>query len=233
LNTAPVPLSRAARWLTPSALALVAANLLPLYGVLVHDWPVLALIVLFWLENAVIGVLNVARILLAQPGNPGLWAGKLALGAFFCVHYGMFTAGHGVFVFALFGGAPYRTLVDGLWTGDAALQAIREFALWLPLAALAASHLFSFAWNYLVRGEYRNASPQQLMFLPYGRVVVLHVSLLFGGMLVEALDSPLWALLLLIVLKTATDLRAHRHEHVIRLQPAVPARGESGETGRR
>lgn len=233
MTPAPETLPCAARWLTPSVLALVAANLLPLYGVLVHDWPVLALIVLFWLENIVIGVLNVARILLAQPGNPALWAGKLALSAFFCVHYGMFASGHGVFVFNLFGGAPYRGLVDGLWTGDAALQAIREFGLWLPLAALAMSHLLSFVWNYLVRGEYRHASPQQLMMLPYSRVIVLHVTLLLGGMLVQALGSPLWALLLLIALKTAADLRAHRREHAVRLLPATAARGEPGETGRR
>lgn len=213
-------------------MALIVANLLPLYGVLVYDWPILALIVLFWLENIVIGVLNVLRILLANPGNPSLWSAKLPLAAFFCVHYGFFAAGHGVFVFALFGGAPYRALVDGLWTVDAARQAIREFSLWVPLAALAASHLFSFVWNYLVRGEYRHASPQALMMLPYGRVVVLHVTLIFGGILVQALGSPLWALLLLMVLKTGTDLRAHQHEHAFRLLPTANGSGTLPGQGR-
>ena len=48
---------------------------------------------------------------------------------------------------------------------------------------------------------------------PYGRVVVLHLTILFGGFGVQALGSPLWALLLLVVLKTGIDLAAHVREH--------------------
>jgi hypothetical protein len=206
------------RWLSPTALALIAANLLPLYGVLALDWEVLPLIVLFWLENIVIGVLNVARIALANPSRSAAGAGKLVLIPFFCVHYGMFTAIHGLFVFGLFGGEPYKALVDGLWTGDAAHHAIGEFSLWLPIAALATSHLFSFFWNYLGHGEYRTARPKTLMHAPYGRIVVLHVAIIGGAFLIQLLHSPLWALLLLIVLKIGLDLRAHTREH----RPAPP-----------
>jgi len=47
---------------------------------------------------------------------------------------------------------------------------------------------------------------------PYGRVVVLHMTVLFGGWIVMTLGSPLAALVLLVVLKTAADLRAHKAE---------------------
>lgn len=200
-------------WGSPTVWALIAANLLPLYGVLALGWEVFPVMVLFWMENVVIGVLNVLRMLLASPGSAAAWVPKLFVAAFFCVHYGLFTAVHGLFVFALFGGDSYRALVDGLWAGDAARHAIAEFTLWPALAALAASHVFSFLFNYLGRGEFRDASPAALMHAPYGRVMVLHVTIIFGGILTQALHSPLWALLLLIALKIALDLRAHVREH--------------------
>src|SRR5262245_50856277 len=38
-------------WYSPSSLALILANLLPLWGVLVWGWPVVAVLALFWMEN--------------------------------------------------------------------------------------------------------------------------------------------------------------------------------------
>lgn len=211
VSTEPAPAWRRL-WRSPSAWFLILANLLPLYGVLVHGWPVLPVIVLFWLENMIIGLLNLPRILLAGAGSEGL-AGRVFVAGFFCLHYGLFTAGHGVFVFSLFGGETYRALVDGLWTIDAVQQVIRDFDLWLALAALFASHLFSFVWNYLHKGEYRDKDSKTLMHAPYGRVVVLHVALIGGAMLVQMLHSPVAGLVLLIALKIGLDLRAHLKEH--------------------
>lgn len=200
-------------WLSPTALVLIAANLVSLYGVLVLGWAVLPVLVLFWLENVVIGALNVLRMVVAQPGSSAAAGRKLFLIPFFCVHYGLFTAVHGLFVFTLFGGERYRALVDGLWSVDAARSAIGEFALWPALAALTASHLFSFFWNYLGRGEFRAARPELLMHAPYGRVIVMQVTIILGGILAQVLRSPLWALLVLVVLKIVLDLRAHIREH--------------------
>jgi hypothetical protein len=66
--------------------------------------------------------------------------------------------------------------------------------------------------NYLAGGEFRNASLPQLMARPYARVMVLHVTILVGGFAAKAAGAPVLALLLLIVLKTAIDLRAHLAE---------------------
>ncbi len=200
-------------WRSPTTWVLFAANLVPLYGVLALGWEVFPVVVLFWLENVVIGVLNVLRLVVADPGNHGAWPQKLFLIPFFCIHYGLFTAVHGLFVFTLFGGESYRALIDGLWTVDAARAVVADFAMWPALAALIASHLFSFLFNYLGNGEYRDAKPVMLMFVPYGRVVVLHVTIIVGGILTQVLQSPLWALLLLIAFKIALDLRAHAGEH--------------------
>jgi hypothetical protein len=190
---------------------LLAANLVPVAGVLLWDWSVFALLVLFWMENVIIGAFFALRMLCADPRAPALWAGKLFMVPFFCFHYGMFTAIHGVFVFSIFGGKSYSA--SGLQVLEPAARAASELGLWLPLAALLASHAFSFVWNYLVRGEFRRASLPALMAKPYGRVVVLHLAIILGGIGAMALGSPVWALLVLLALKIGLDLKAHVKEH--------------------
>ena len=194
-----------------SAWVLVLANLVPLAGVLFWGWNAFALVALFWMENVVIGAFFMLRMLSLDPRDPALWAAKLFMVPFFCVHYGMFTAIHGSFVFHLLGGKGYH--VQGLLPLEAAARAAHDFGLWLPLAVLVASHLFSFLWNYLHRGEYRRAQLTRLMAQPYGRVVVLHVAIIFGGFAAAMLGSPLWALIVLVALKVGLDLRAHVKEH--------------------
>ena len=192
-----------------SAWFLIAANLLPLYGVLFWNWEVFPLLALFWMENAIIGLLNAARMLAIAPGDPAAWVAKLFLVPFFCFHYGMFTAIHGVFVFSMFG----KYGIDGLDVLGPAARATADWNLWLPLGALAASHVFSFFWNFVHRGEYLRAGLQEQMLRPYGRVVVLHLAILLGGMAAMALGSPVWALLVLLAVKIAVDLKAHLKEH--------------------
>ena len=78
--------------------------------------------------------------------------------------------------------------------------------------SLVASHGLSFYWNYVKSGEYQRASLNALMSQPYGRVIILHLTVLFGGWVIMLLGSPLFALVVLVALKTAADWRAHQAE---------------------
>lgn len=199
-----------------SLLVLVAANGVILWGVLARAWDVFPVIFLFWLENVVIGVLNVARMTLARPRDAGRWVQKVFLIPFFCVHYGMFTLIHGMFVIAFFGGMSLASSgrhVDLFAEPAILLWVLDSLDLWIPATVLAASHAFSFVWNYVLHREYRGAEVQKLMSKPYGRVVVLHLTIIAGGALALTLGSPLWALLFLLGLKTAVDAVAHYREH--------------------
>jgi hypothetical protein len=193
-----------------SAWVLVAANLVPLAGVLFWGWDAFALLALFWMENVVVGVFFALRMLTIDPRDPALWMAKLFMVPFFCFHYGMFTAIHGAFVFSIFG---KNYAVRDLSVLGPAAQAASDYGLWLPIAVLVASHFFSFAWNYLVGGEFRRAQLTRTMMQPYMRVMVLHVAIIFGGVAATALGSPVWALLILVALKIALDLKAHVKEH--------------------
>ena len=51
------------------------------------------------------------------------------------------------------------------------------------------------------------------MMAPYGRIILMHVTIIFGGWLILALGAPILALVLLIGLKIVSDARAHHKEH--------------------
>ncbi len=67
-GTSDLPAARASglwRGLVPAVL-LVAFNLIPLAGVLWFGWDLFSILVLYWLESGVVGVVNVLRIARAQ-----------------------------------------------------------------------------------------------------------------------------------------------------------------------
>ena len=199
-----------AAWMRPSVIALVLANLAPGFGVLFLGWEVFPLLFLFWSENVIIGLLNALKMLLAAPENPLGWAAKAFMIPFFCVHYGMFTFVHGVFVISLFGGGMVHG--SGFPNPQTFWRIMQENHLGWAILGLAVSRGISFVTNYLMNGEYQRASLPVLMQQPYGRIVVLHLTILGGGFLMMALHSPAVGLLLLIVLKTGLDLRGHLKE---------------------
>ncbi len=186
-----------------SALALLAANLVPLAGVLLWGWKLHEVIVLFWAESAVIGFYTLLKMAVV-----GRWLAIFA-GVFFAGHFGGFMSIHFLFIYEMF----VRPL--HAWEREpAAYEALMRLftPLWPALLALFLSHGFSFGLNFLAQGEYRGATISGLMVAPYRRVILMQLTLIFGGWLVMALHNPLLALALLIVLKVVTDLHAHRGE---------------------
>lgn len=216
-----------------TALLLVAVNLIPLIGVAFWGWSLMLILVLYWVESGVVGAINVFKIARAA-GQPGRSAdggavglvslrigsrdviGKAALIGFFVLHYGIFWVVHGVFVFLLplFAGltSMFRN-PDGLGFGPADFGPLPLDGLALSAALMAASHVVSFFVNYVGRGEYLRIAPQAQMMSVYGRVAVLHVTILAGAFLVGWFGTPLAALTVLIGLKTALDLFFHVREH--------------------
>ncbi|PIR76751.1 MAG: hypothetical protein COU32_00430 [Candidatus Magasanikbacteria bacterium CG10_big_fil_rev_8_21_14_0_10_42_10] len=207
---------------TPSTYTLIGANLLPLIGVLFFSWSLTEILLIFWAETAIVGFFTFWKILLSKKiddqevqtiqklkeSNPekynGLKPGKTTkffLSVFFPVHFGGFMMGHAFFLIALFGdvGTP--------------LQHIDMKGILFSLSTLFISHLFSFFMNYIGKKEYLLYSPQQLILQPYKRIVIMHMAVLFGGIFAEALGTPIYALIILILGKIVVDLFSHAHEH--------------------
>jgi len=193
--------------LRASSLALLTANLMPLLGVLALNWDVTPIMVFYWSENLVVGFYNVLKMRLAQGsvassgttlnGRPVQQSDRRAMIVFFIVHYGMFTLCHGIFVLVMFGAR-----FSGIFS-----------ELGLALLFLTISHGISFRRNFIGRGEYQKVAFTTLFWQPYGRVVVMHLTILGGGAWAQAKGSPVYALVVLVTLKTIIDLGLHFLEH--------------------
>lgn len=207
-----------------SPIFLIVANLLPLVGVLAWGWDVTSVVIFYWTENLIVGFYNLLKIL-SKASRKALF-----MSIFFLVHYGGFCAGHGIFLIELFNLDTQAVAApDSSWPGPLAfLQLIWEaghyilaisptYWIW-GFAAMFASHGFSFLSNWWLGGERNATAVDQLMVEPYKRIIVMHVVIIFGGLGIQALGSPLPLLLLLIALKIAIDLRAHLKEHQLAWQ---------------
>lgn len=193
---------------------LVGANMVPLFGVMFLGWSVFMVMALFWLENVIVGAYNLLRM--ATQMLKGQFA-VIVLMAFFTVHYGMFTAVHGLFVMGIFGhdqpipggkieASPLAafTLMERMIEADP--------AYWWAAAGLIASHGVSFLVNFLGSGEWKRVDVGTLMFAPYKRVVVLHLTILAGAGAIALLGAPVWGLVVLVIIKTVVDAWSHLRE---------------------
>ena len=197
-----------------STWVLVAANLVPLFGVVLWGWRVPDIVFLYWMENVVIGAFNLLRMLFAQPdpGKPApflaLLGAKLGLMGFFTIHYGLFCFVHGEFLANMF-----REGRDATDLFTAVHEALQQRGMLLALGAIIVSRTYSFLRNYLGRGEYKGAKLQKLMMQPYRRIAVTHIFIIAGGLLLTVFRAPVLALLLFVGLKIGFDVHHHRREH--------------------
>ena len=190
------------KWSSPTALALILANLVPVAGAMYLDWNLGEVMVLYWAESGIIGLFNIAKMAVISG-----WMALLS-GTFFLAHYGAFMAVHFLFIWGIF----VKGFEDS--SGGDLAEVGRMFVhLWPALAALFISHGISFFRNFIGRGEYIGREVRKQMAEPYARIVMMHLVLIFGGGLSIILGGPTAVLLLVIAGKIWFDVRAHIKQH--------------------
>lgn len=172
-------------------LGILIVNLIPLAGVLWFGWSVFEVLFLYWFENVAIGIAHTARLAISTRTNNV--ADGWGTTFFFAMHYGIFTFVHGVFVVAFFGviAGGFLELGAGFLAPVVAIMAWQAVALLLDTA-----HTSGF----------KDRSPDSMMFEPYPRVFALHIAVLAGGWLIGEIGAPVWALAILVGVKTLFDL---------------------------
>jgi hypothetical protein len=210
-------------------ISLVVANIFPILLAIIFRWNVSGVVFLYWYENLVVGCYAILRIVWAGAGTHPAQEQRVKwfLVPFFTVHYFGFCAGHGFFLKLFFSdglagsfGSPRFAMSSGTTDGFGGLFSnffeLSAVAGWIAILGIVISHGISFVRNYLMRGEYRLSNPVIEMFRPYGRIVLLHVCIVIGGMLVMFAGSPTILVLLFMLGKTAMDVVVHCNEHLIR-----------------
>ncbi|HUR62297.1 MAG TPA: DUF6498-containing protein [Candidatus Thermoplasmatota archaeon] len=166
------------------AASLIAANLLPLLGLVLLRWDIGTLLLLYWAETAVIGLATIVEAGVRTHGKA-----LLAL-PFFLVHAGMFMGVHAVFLTVLFlGGSP-----------SAVLQ--RLPGVLLPLLLVAASHAVGVVVHLR---QARDVKVGQLVTAFYSRIVLMQFAIIGGGFVLVSLGTPLGSGLILVGGKAALE----------------------------
>lgn len=197
-----VPFGRSKTW---PLVAAVLLNLIPVVGVLFWGWSAFALIILYWLENLVIGVRTVLSMVLnAALNGAAAWPGALFFAVFFTIHYGMFCAGHGVFIMGFFGNDFWASSIFDL--GGILTKVFEtESNLVFGLASIIAWQAVQFVL-FIAQGDAKRTTPRDLMGAPYPRIMVLHVTIIFGGFVLMLLNEPVAGMLVLALVKMAYDV---------------------------
>jgi hypothetical protein len=202
------------RFLYPSALFVLVADLIPAAGILFWGWDAFVLLMLYWMETAVIAFWTLVRILTLPDDEDKTQqhilmrvGARLLLTAFFLVHSSGFMAGHLLFLWTLYAGE-WRDTIRNPY--DFWRVIVMGYELWIPLGLLFAGLGLSFFWGLfrqLFSGK-DNDSMDRLLAGLYGRIILMHVVIIFGVWVAMKIGST-GPYLLLIALKTAYDLMMH------------------------
>ena len=182
--------------MTPSARNLILANAATLGLAVAFGWDIGWLMWPFWMQSVIIGVYAYRRMMsLRDFATKGLTsnkqpvpeteAGKRSTARFFALHFGAFHAGYLAFL-------------------------VSEHAVTAPIELLALVGCgLSFLFSQRQTFEAQHAADLQgrpnlgkLMFLPYVRIVPMHLGIMFGA----SLDGGVMVLAGFVVLKTIADL---------------------------
>jgi hypothetical protein len=198
----------------PAAVIGLVADLAPIIAILFCGWGAAALIMLYWIENVVIGAYVVPRMIIANVGRHGPLGvlGSLFGVPFFVFHYGVFCAVHGIFLLMFFHAQePVMASPDMLVMLQRLFLGSLSFAQhmnWIVLI-VAAAHGAAFVHDFLIKGGWKETTADQEMTGPYGRIIILHLSIFILGGALFLLGDPAIGALLLVLARAAWGLHTN------------------------
>ena len=210
-------------------LFVLLVNAVPLVGVRYHGWSAATIVVLYWCENLMSVFFTCARIALHRKltRKRGHWRGgqlgtkindkpsTAGLLGEFAVTSIIFTLAHGIFVGAFTAIAASNHPDNPLWAVSLPqlLQGLKWMAVLMATEFLidaASMRTRSFAWIKAYVGQ------------RMGRVIIMHLTIIFGMGAMMMTESPFAVLYVLIGLKTLWDLAASNASAKATELPAEP-----------
>jgi hypothetical protein len=189
----------------PMVLVGLAVDLAPIYAVIAWGWNAVPLVMLYWMENVIAGVMTIPRLVIsgASFGFVGLLGGAF-LSAFFVVHYGLFCLVHGSFLIA------FASIGNPEGIASAAFMDVFgmfRFGMdsglhvdWM-IYAIVAFQVLVFFVEFIFKGEWKRTNPMAEMFAPYSRIIILHFGIFAGAAALFLLGQPMVGVLALIVFR--------------------------------
>lgn len=206
---------------------LLIPNILTIAAALWQGWSVLQLLWPYWMQSVIIGIFARRRILALKdfcvegfkindrpvPANPQTLR---TTAFFFAIHYGFFHLIYFFFLMTFTFTANPEGLVEMTNSDTGQITLVRFGQLhpidFLFFIGIAISFWFSHkvsASEHVEADLARKPNIGTLMFLPYARIIPMHLTIIFGSLL----GGGRIAVLLFALLKTGADLLMHNVEH--------------------
>jgi len=207
----PAPASPGSR--LPAVILALLINAVPIVGVLRYGWSGTNVLVLYWFENLLIAICTTIRLVVHReltrkrgyyrvdqigvrvndkPVKAGFVA-EYAIGAF------AFTLAHGVFVGVIVLILRQNYSDNAMWHLTLAQVVPGVLVVTAMVVIELLADLFSIrSKSFAAMKQYAQAR--------MGRVVILHLAIIFGMFAMAMMDSPFGVLYVLIGLKTLTDV---------------------------
>ena len=176
--------------LTQGDWSLIIANLIPVIGVWFFNWSAKEVFLVYCLETIIIGLFTLLKLLitglLVRPKD--VWQNQGSVTKqpfwffmlFFMLHYGLFVAIQMGMFFAVSGiGDQYKITFSNFFSRWPLLLNSEAYIM---LGVFIISYGFRLTTDFILSGEYKNASLGYLMFQPYGRIFIQQVTVILGSM---------------------------------------------------
>lgn len=190
-----------------SGIGILISNALVIVVAFVQDWDLGPMLLIYWAQSVIIGIFHFFRMILLKRFKtdgftsngkrvPETSKGKWSTAIFFSFHYGFFHFGYLIFIISM--------------QSDPGESSESVFWFLISVLGFLLGHGYSFYQN--VRADLkRKPNLGTMMFLPYARIIPMHLTIIFGSML----GSNRLAVLLFSLLKTGADYLMHIVEHKI------------------
>lgn len=205
-----------------SGAGILVSNVLVIVFAVIEGWSLGSMMVIYWVQSVVIGIFHVFRMLLLRsfctegftsngtrvPENA---KGKRSTAIFFAFHYGFFHLIYGFFLIAgTATGADDAAAATTPAAEPSPLAGWFDGPFWFVISVLGfvAGHAYSFYQNVRADLE-RRPNLGVMMFMPYARILPMHLTLILGSLAGAGFGS----MLLFSGLKTGADYLMHIVEH--------------------
>ena len=190
----------------PIILSGIFVDFLPVFAVLSFGWGAFELVFLYWIENLIIGVVTLVRILISGFGKGQISSAIRAvfIGSFFTIHYGGFCLAHGIALASLLGGMSS----DGMTNENIGATVTGSSFDGLPiiLGCIILWQIYMNVFEFFRRQEYLETDAQKEMFAPYGRIIVLHLGVFAGALALVQFGEPMMGVLALILFRVVIGI---------------------------
>lgn len=184
-----------------NATTLLLANLFAICSFIFGGGSITQVLITFWLQSVIIGVVNVFRILRTKPRTVKYLGSSndnnLYYALFFVIHYGAFHIAYLVYLLGLGFGSEANSAFN-----------LKEQSAGISIVALTINSVL-FAIHHISTYRQESLSESNILaifFKPYARVVPMHVVLIAAGHILNLHGVDMILFVIFTLLKMITDL---------------------------